>query len=148
MNQWYAKRSVFLVIFVVACGLCSACDPAATVHLVERDKKPFLCPNEEDTKFRYVKMNKYGAKEDHMVSVDPREGPFSTQPSSVKVGIIAGSIEVTMLWMQFTVYCGDSEEPFYVSPQLTEKDFMKEGERDYYYYITTTKQETNNTLIE
>jgi len=140
MNQWYAKRNVFLVIFVVVFGfLCSACDPTVTVHLVEKDKKPFLCPNEEDTKFRYVKMNKSGAKEDHMVTVDPREGPFSTQPSSVEVGIIAGSIEVTMLWMQFTVYCGDSKEPFYVSPQLTEKDFMKEGKRDYYYYITTTK---------
>ncbi|HAK61210.1 MAG TPA: hypothetical protein DCO77_12660 [Nitrospiraceae bacterium] len=135
MNHWYAKGIVLLVTGVMACGLLTACDPGATVHLVQKNKKPFLCPNQEDTKFRFVMMNKNGAKEDHMFSVNPREGPFSTNPSSVEVGIIAGDIEVTMIWMQFTVYCGGSKEPFYVSPKLTEKDFVKEGDRDYYYYV-------------
>lgn len=139
MSQWYTMRIVLLVLCVVAAGLCSACDPVVTVHLTYEDEKPFLCPDREDTRFMYVMMNKSGTKEEHMVSVDPQEGPFSTRPSSVEVGIIAGSIEVTMSWMQFIVYCGDSQEPFYVSPRLTAKDFVKQGDRDYYYSVEEGK---------
>ena len=74
---------------------------------------------------------KDGYKGEDTFSVDRRDHIF--------IRTIGGYIEQKILWMQFKVYCADSKEPFYVTPQLTAKDFVKEGDRDYYYYVDEVK---------
>ena len=133
--RWHAP---FLILIV----LLSACDPAETIYIERPNGQPVLCEGGKKTtaEVLFVVTHPDNRKEAlyevrHGFAIEPRGGSLSTNLDSVSAGILAGSIGSGRVpWIQFTVYCGDSTEPFLVTPKITRKDLKKIGE-DYIYIV-------------
>ena len=133
--RWHAS-------FLLPIILLSACDPAETIYVERPNGQPVLCEGGKKTTAEVLfvvthpdNRNEVLYEERHRFTVDPRGGPFSTDPDNVSAGIIAGSIESGRIpWIQFTVFCGDSREPFLVTSKITRKDLKKVG-KGYLYIV-------------
>jgi hypothetical protein len=123
--------------------LLSGCDPVETIYVERPNGQPLLCQNGEKTEYEVVfavtKSNNRQEilyEERHRLTVDPRGGALSTNPDRVSAGILAGSFESGRVpWIQFYVYCGDSEDPFLVTPRITRKDLKRVGKAAYLYVV-------------
>ena len=134
------RRYVFLVLLSIA---LTACDPAETVYIELPNGEPVLCEDGRNTTYEalYPVTNPDNKKEflyeqRIRLTAEPQGGALSTSPDRVSAGILYGSIESGRVpWIQFHVYCGDSEEPFLVTPRITQNDLRKVGKAAYLYVV-------------
>ena len=134
------SRYVSLVLLSI---FLTACDPAETVYIERPDGQPVLCEDGRKTTYEALfavthpdNRKELLYEERVRLDVEPQGGALSTSPDRVSVGILAGSIEGGRVpWVQFYVYCGDSKDPFVVTPRITQKDLRKVDEASYLYVI-------------
>jgi hypothetical protein len=68
-------------------------------------------------------------------ATDVDGGALSTDPDRVSAGLIAGSLETgRVLWIRFTVTCGEAQAPLLATPKITREDLRKVG-GDYLYVV-------------
>jgi hypothetical protein len=123
--------------------LLSGCDPAENIYLERPNGQPLLCENGAKTEYEVLfavtnpdNRQEILYEERHRATVNPRGGALSTNPDRVSAGILAGSFESGRVpWIQFYVYCGDSKDPFLVTPRITRKDLKKVGKAAYLYVV-------------
>ena len=121
----------------------SACDPAETIYIEHPDGQPVLCEDGKKTTYEalFAVMHPDNRKEllyeeRVRLTVEPQRGALSTSPDRVSVGVLLGSIESGRVpWVQFYVYCGNSEDPFHVTPRITQKDLRKVSKAAYLYVV-------------
>ena len=121
----------------------SACDSAETIYIEHPNGQPVLCEGGSETTYEALiavthpdNRKEVLYEERVRITVDPQGGALSTSPDRVSVGILAGSIEAGRVpWVQFYVYCGDSKDPFLVTPRITQKDLRKVGKAAYLYVV-------------
>lgn len=119
----------------------AGCDPAENIYVERPDGQPVLCEGGQKTTAEVLYVVTHPDKRDeplyeerHRFTIEPQGGAFSTNPDNLSAGIITGSIESGRVpWIRFTVFCGDSAEPFLVTPKITKKDLKKVG--DGYLYV-------------
>ena len=134
------RRQAYLLGLSV---VLTACDPAETVYIERPDGQPVLCEDGRNTTYEALfpvthpdNRKEILYEERVRLTVEPEGGALSTSPDRVSVGILEGSIEFGRVpWVQFFVYCGDSKEPFLVTPRITRKDVRKVGEAAYVYVV-------------
>ena len=120
-----------------------ACDPAETIYIEHASGQPVLCEGGKETRYEALfavthpdNRKELLYEERVRLTVDPQGGALSTSPDRVSAGILEGSIESGRVpWVQFYVYCGDSKEPFLVTPKITQKDLRKVGKATYLYVV-------------
>jgi hypothetical protein len=108
----------------------SACDPAETIYIERPNGQPVLCEDGRKTTYEALFAVTHPDNRDELLyedrarfTAEPQGGALSTSPDRVSVGILAGSIETGRVpGVQFYVYCGDSRDPFLVTPRITQKD--------------------------
>ena len=134
------RRYVALVLLSI---ILSACDPAEIIYIERTDGQPVLCEDGRKTTYEalYAVTHPDNRKEllyEERIRLDvvPQGGALSTSPDRVSIGVLAGSIEGGRVpWVKFYVYCGDSKNPFLVTPRITRKDLRKVGKATYLYVI-------------
>jgi len=133
--RWHASLALLIV-------LLSACDPAETIYIERPNGQPVLCDGGKKTTYEvlYVVMHpdnreEVAYEERHRFTVNPQGGALSTSPDRVSADILAGSFEIGRVpWIQFYVYCGDSTDPFLVTPRITRED-LKRVDKAYLYVV-------------
>lgn len=123
--------------------LLSACDPAETIYIERPNGQPVLCEGGEKTTYDVLFVvthpdNRAEVLYEEKVrfTVKPQGGALSTSPDRVSAGILSGSMDIGRVpWIQFHVYCGDSNDPFLVTPRITRKDLKKVGKAAYLYIV-------------
>lgn len=127
----YRNRKITLAwLAVIICfGIGYACDPGVTLHLVRKDLKPMSCPDHAEMTFTVYIQYKDGEKFVDTFDVDKK----ANHPT---VGMLKGGIERTIAWVQFKLYCGETDKPVLVTPQIIlPKDLVKKDDLNYYYYV-------------
>lgn len=134
------RRHASLVLLSI---VLSACDPAETIYIERPNGQPVLCEDGRETVYEalfavtHPDNRKEPLYEERVrLTVEPQGGALSTSPDRVSAGILAGSIESGRVpWIQIYVYCGDSRDPFLVTPRITQKDLRKVGNAAYLYVV-------------
>ena len=120
-----------------------ACDPAEAIYIEYPNGQPVLCEDGRGTRYEVLfavthpdNRKELLYEERARLTVEPQGGALSASPDRVSAGILAGSIESGRVsWIQFYVYCGDSKDPFLVTPRITQKDLRKVGKAAYLYIV-------------
>lgn len=123
------RSAAFVLTAFPLAALLSACDPAVTVHLVRKDREPMSCEGGAEMTYNFRIRYRDGDQYEHVFEVDKEIG----HPTA---GMLPGSIERTVAWIQFEVYCGDSQDPVLVTPRINlPKGLEKKDDWNYYYYV-------------
>ena len=128
-------------LVVLLCIVLSACDPAETIYIKRADGQPVRCETGEETRFEALypvthpeNRNQVLYEERARFTVDSDGGALSTDPDGVAINILEGSIESGRVpWVQFFVYCGDSEDAILVTPKFTRENLKRQGKA--YLYV-------------
>ena len=121
----------------------SGCDPAETIYIEYPNGQPVLCEDGRETTYEVLfavthpdNRKELLYEERVRLTVETQGGSLSTSPDRVSAGMLAGSIESGRVpWVQFYGYCGDSKDPFLVTPKITQKDLRKVGKAAYLYVV-------------
>lgn len=134
------RRYVSLVMLSI---VLAACDPAETIYIERPNGQPVLCEDGRKTTYEALFAVTHPDNRKELLyeervrfTVKPQGDALSTSPDRVSIGILEGSMETGRVpWVQFYVYCGDSQDPFLVTPRITQKDVRKVGKASYLYVV-------------
>lgn len=122
MNRQYAWS-------LLAFAALSACDPAVTVHLVRRDRKPLVCPDNQEMTYTVHIQYRDGETYEEAFAVDG-------EPDHPTIGMLPGAIDRTVAWIRFEIYCGDSKKPVHVTPRIPLPEGLERTDDwNYTYYL-------------
>lgn len=114
--------------------LASGCyDEGERLVVMRPDGSPFLCSDNEETRWIFEAPVVVDGERAYVVR---DEGKAKKGEKYVAENVLSGSMEAGRVpWVQFSIYCGNSEEAFYVTPKLDLNDFVKKGDSKYIYFI-------------
>jgi hypothetical protein len=123
--------------------LLSACDPAETIYIERPNGQPVLCEGGKKTTYEVLfvvthpdNRTEVLYEEKTRFTVEPQGGALSTSPDRVSADILSGSMDIGRVpWIQFYVYCGQSKDPFLVTPRIMRSDLRKIGNATYLYVV-------------
>jgi len=129
-------------LIVPLCVVLSGCDPTETIYIKRASGQPVQCETGEETMYEALypvthpdNRAEVLYEERARFTVDPDGGALSTNPDSIAIDILEGSIESGRVpWVQFYVYCGDSEDAILVTPKIKPEDLKHVG-KDYFYVV-------------
>ena len=130
-------------IFVLLGVFLSSCDPVETIYIERSNGQPVLCEGGKKTTYEVLfvvthpdNRTEVLYEEKARFTVRPQGGALSTSPDRVSADILSGSMDIGRVpWIQFYVYCGDSNTPFLVTPRITRSDLKKVGNAAYLYVV-------------